>query len=119
VNSVEYMTPAEAEKMMTAYRFLVSANINIPRLSNSRPLTYTLRALRRTNALSYNTSLLCPLPSGVVGFHVCCTSGFRLFLLVYPQKEFLYNFAPSNLLVIGFTSTVEIRSEYQIPSIIV
>jgi hypothetical protein len=47
VNRVEYMTPAEAEKIITAYRFLVSANINIPRLSNSKPLMYTLRALKR------------------------------------------------------------------------
>ena len=49
MNSVEYITPAAAENTMTAYRCLVSAISNMPKLSSSSPLTYTFRALNTKN----------------------------------------------------------------------
>ena len=49
MNSVEYMTPAAAENTMTAYRCLVSAISNMPKLSKTSPHTYTFRALKTQN----------------------------------------------------------------------
>lgn len=66
MNSVEYMTPAQAEKIITAYWCLVRASINIPTLSSSSPVTYTFRALNRENTFWSNALSSSPLASAAM-----------------------------------------------------